>query len=160
MFGVPSPATDFAAAKRLYSCHFSNEMGWMDLQGVTLKSGRCFAGITPVDSLTCEGEGWGGVLKQNQKVEVCFDRRYKPLKPPPNLPLRRGRSKEKPAAFAGAKKTRFKPPQPPFFPVLLRTSALMRLRLRVPHIQKHKQMRIVQLRGVWHRRRVGRPVRR
>jgi len=36
-------------------------MGWMDLQEVALKSGRCLAGITPVDSLTCEGEGWGGV---------------------------------------------------------------------------------------------------
>jgi len=25
-----------------------------------------------VGPLPCEGEGWGGVLKQNQKVEVCF----------------------------------------------------------------------------------------
>ena len=136
MFGVPSPATDFAAAKRLYSCHFSNEMGWMDLQGVTLKSGRCFAGITPVDSLTCEGEGWGGVLKQNQKVEVCFDRRYKPLKPPPNLPLRRGRSKEKPAAFAGAKKTLL---QTTTTPILSRASSYVGIDAAAPARSTHTE---------------------
>jgi hypothetical protein len=33
-----------SAAKRLYSCHFANETGWMDLQGITLKSGRCQTG--------------------------------------------------------------------------------------------------------------------
>jgi len=38
-------------------------------------------------SLPCEGEGWGGVLKQNQRVDVLFDSGFvfiTPSQPPPS----------------------------------------------------------------------------
>ena len=43
-----------------------------------------------ISSLPCEGEGWGGVLRADRNADVFAILWF--AKPPPSLPLRRGRS--------------------------------------------------------------------